>query len=205
MNLSLLYWAAKESGDPRFRHIATAHADTALKHFVRLDGSVNHIVCFDPKSGEPVRVLGGQGYGPDSAWSRGQAWALYGMANIYQFTREERFLQAAQRVAHHFVAALPEDHVPYWDFRLPRTDGEPRDSSAAAIAASGLLELVKLTAPGAAQLYANAAGRILSSLTHNYAAWNRPGCHAILTGGTGHKPENSNINVSLILCLSYLR
>lgn len=198
MNLSLLYWASKESGDPRFAHIANAHADTALTHFLRPDGSNYHIVCFDPHTGEVARTDGGQGYGPDSAWSRGQAWALYGMANIYKHSGEKRFLDAAERSAYHFLASLPEDSVPYWDFRLPNTDGEPRDSSAAAIAASGLLELAEVSEPIVGASFKKAAVRILDALTNSYSALDQADYYAILTGATGHKPENKNIDVSII-------
>ncbi|WP_342564883.1 glycoside hydrolase family 88 protein [Paenibacillus sp. FSL R7-0345] len=200
MNISLLYWASRVSGDPRFKHIASIHADTALQHFIRQDGSVNHIVSFDPESGEFLESFGGQGYGPHSAWSRGQAWAIYGMANTYRNTGEIRYLEAAKRVAHYYIASLPEDSVPYWDFRAEQRDGqeEPRDSSAAAIAASGLLEIAKLVPAVEAELYYNKAYRILQSLTEHYGTWDQPNHEAILIKGTGHKPANSNIHVSLI-------
>lgn len=198
MNLSLLFWAAEEIGDPRFRHIAMAHADTVLKHFIREDGSVCHIVSFNPETGEFIESLGGQGYGPNSAWSRGQAWALHGMANAYRFTKEERYLQAARRVAHYFLAFLPEDLVPYWDYRADNLEGEPRDTSAASCAASGLLEIADFLTGPDADMYRNAAKRITASLTEKYATWNQPEEEGILREGTGNKPGNQNIDVSLI-------
>lgn len=198
MNLSLLFWASQTTGDPRFQHIAVAHADTALEHFIRPDGSVNHIVSFNPETGAFIEALGGQGYSPTSAWSRGQAWAIYGMANTYKYTKEQRFLEAAKRVAHFFLSSLPEDHVPHWDFRVEHLEGEPRDSSAAAIAASGLLEIANHVSAAEARFYTDAAKRILQSLTENYATWEQPDHEAILLHGTGHKPANSNIDVSLI-------
>lgn len=84
MNLSLLYWASEKSGDPRFRMIAMHHADTAMKHFVREDGSCNHVVVFDPETMEVKEVPAGQGYAPGSSWSRGQGWALYGFRTCIQ-------------------------------------------------------------------------------------------------------------------------
>ncbi len=119
MNLPLLYWASETTGDPRFKHLAMAHADTVLNYFIRTDGSVNHIVIFDPQTGEFESVNGGQGFAPNSAWSRGASWAIYGMALSYRYTGEARYLEAAKRVAHFFLANLPEDSVPHWDFRLP--------------------------------------------------------------------------------------
>ncbi|WP_249716260.1 glycoside hydrolase family 88 protein [Paenibacillus sp. J31TS4] len=200
MNLSLLYWASAELADPRFAQIATAHAETVLQHFVRPDGSVCHIVRFDPASGECLEEIGGQGFGPGSAWSRGQAWALYGFANTYRYTGDERFLAASQRIAHHFLACLPDDSVPLWDFRLPEPAGEPKDTSAAACAASGLLELAKLVPYPQNRLYREAASRILLSLTDGFAnlASGREDEQGILREGTGHCPEGVNVNVSLI-------
>lgn len=201
MNISLLFWASEESGDPRFAHIAKAHADMVVKQFVRADGSTHHIVVFDPETGQRVGALGGQGAGPDSAWSRGNAWALYGLTNTYRHTNDAVYLSAAQRVANFFIASLPEDNVPPWDFRAVREGGEeeiPRDTSAGAIAASGLLELADQLDEPTGRPYRSAAERILSSLAANYATWDEPKHEAILLQGTGHKPANQNVNVSLI-------
>ena len=198
MNLSLLFWATRATGDPRYKHIAVKHADTSLCHAIREDGSVRHILSFDPESGAFLEALGGQGLSPDSAWSRGNAWALYGFANTYRHTGELRFLDAAKRIAHYFVAALPDDGVPYWDFRLPSCEEAPRDSSAAAIAASGLLEIADAVPQGEERLYRNAAHRILQALTERYATWELPEHEAILLHGAGHVPQGDNIDVSLI-------
>ncbi|WP_196427029.1 glycoside hydrolase family 88 protein [Paenibacillus woosongensis] len=199
MNLSLLFWAASESGDPRFSHIAQEHANTMLNYFIREDGSVHHIIDFDPVTGEIAEAIGGQGAGPDSAWSRGAAWALYGMANTFRYTGEPKYLQAAQRVANFFIAHLPEDQVPHWDFRVETgLEGEPRDSSAGACAASGLLELADLLREPEGRCYRMAAERILGSLYENYGTWDLPTHEAILLQGTGHKPAGQNVNVSLI-------
>jgi unsaturated chondroitin disaccharide hydrolase len=198
MNLSLLFWASRVTGDPRYKHIATLHADTILEHGVREDGSVCHILSFDPETGEFIESIGGQGNAPDSAWSRGNAWAVYGFANTYRHTGDSRYLNAAKRVANHFIAGLPEDHVPYWDFRLDSIENEPRDSSAAAIAASGLLEIAEMVPSHERRIYADAATNILASLTENYGTWDQPEQQGILLEGTGNKPVNENINASLI-------
>ncbi|WP_251035873.1 glycoside hydrolase family 88 protein [Paenibacillus sp. ISL-20] len=198
MNLSLLYWAAEEGEDPRFRHVANAHANMALQHMIRADGSTCHVVSFDPESGELLQYMGWQGYAPDSCWSRGNAWALYGMANAYRYTNNKDYLYAAERVAHHFIASLQGQGVPPWDFRVPNPDTEPRDTSAAAIAASGLLELAALTTPEVGTVYRKAAERIVLALSTEYAAFHAPEHEGILLGGTGHKPADTNIDVSLI-------
>lgn len=199
MNLSLLFWAAQTTNDPRFKHIARAHADTVVEHFIRADGSVKHIVSFDPETGELLGAIGGQGAGADSAWSRGAAWALYGMANTYRYTGDEKYLRASQRVANFFIANLPSDHVPHWDFRASehRAD-EPRDSSAGACAASGLLDLASMLPVEEGNVYRDAAERMLISLHENYAAWDLPNHEAILLQATGNRPSGSNVNVSLI-------
>lgn len=97
MNLSLLYWASEESGDPRYRQIAVLHADTVMKNFVRPDGSVNHIVEFDPETGEMVKSHGGQGYEEGSSWSRGQGWAVYGFMISYIHTGKKEYLDTAKK------------------------------------------------------------------------------------------------------------
>lgn len=197
MNLSLLFWASVETRDPRFKHIAMAHANTVMREFIREDGSVNHIVSFDPETGERVEALGGQGFAPESAWARGAAWALYGMALCYNYTKDVAYLQASKKVAHFFLANLPEDLVPYWDFRLPTLEGAPRDSSAGAIAASGLLLLAESLPTEEGRLYDTSAKRILKSMVDHYAIWDTQD-EAILPHGTGHLPNNKNIDVGLI-------
>ncbi|BFT70919.1 glycoside hydrolase family 88 protein [Paenibacillus sp. P36] len=196
MNLPLLHWAAKQTGDPRFKHIAIAHAKMAVKHFIREDGSAYHVICFDPETGERMGALGGQGYAEDSAWSRGAAWAIHGSILSCQHTGDPAFLEAAERAAHYFLTHLPADKVPYWDFRLPSFEGAPRDSSAAAIAASGLLNLAATCQGERASFYREQACAILQCLSRNYVADDSE--EAILVAGTGNLPGNQNINKPLI-------
>lgn len=163
MNLPLLYWAADVLDDPRFLHIATMHADTAEKYFIRPDGSVNHIVSFNPMTGEYIESFGGQGCEVGSSWTRGQAWALYGFTLSYIHTKNERYLNAAKRVAHYFLANIPADGLIPVDFRQP-ADCTWEDSTAAAIAACGLLELEKYVGESEKPLFGNAAVKLLSAL-----------------------------------------
>lgn len=142
MNLPLLYWASKEIQDPRFLQIAMAHADMAMKHFVREDGSVNHIVVFNPGTGEVLKTLGGQGYGEGSSWTRGQAWALYGFVLSYIHTGKVEYLDTAKRVAQYFIKNIPQNGRIPVDFRQPE-ECEWEDGTAAAVAACGLLEMEK--------------------------------------------------------------
>lgn len=198
MNLPILYWASETTGDPRFKHLAMEHADTVLTHFIREDGSVNHIVVFDAETGEFLEVKGGQGFAPDSAWSRGAAWAIYGMALSYRYTGEQRYLEAAKRAAHYFLASLPEDFVPHWDFRLPQGVAQYRDSSAGAIAACGLLAIGDVVSVVESPLYYDSGEKLLRSLYENYGAWDKPDEEGLILHGTSHFPEQKNMDVPLI-------
>lgn len=168
MNLPILYWASQVTKDLRFRYIAMAHADTTLKYFIREDGSVKHIVSFDPVTGEMLESLGGQGYDVNSSWSRGTAWALYGFALSCYFTGEERYLQTAKRIANFYIAALPEDGVPFADFKAPEETNVHKDTSAGACGASGLLLLADLVSENEKEIYRKAGKKIIKSLYENY-------------------------------------
>lgn len=198
MNLPLLHWASRSTGDPRYKHVAIKHADTVLKHFYRPDGSVAHIVVFDPETGEKREVMGGQGYAPESAWSRGTAWAIYGMSLSYHYTGKQEYLDAAKQTAHFFMANLPEDHVPYWDFRSPEGVPSIRDSSAGACAACGLLLIADQVNGLEAEIYRKCAERILYSLYTQYGAWESETEEGLILHGTSHYPGKSNIGVPLI-------
>ncbi len=187
MNLNLLYWASDYTGDPRFRKIAMIHADTAMKHFVRADGSCNHIVIFDPETGAFLDAPAGQGYAPGSSWSRGQAWALYGFALSFLHTGKQEYLETARRVADYFISQLQDDWIPRCDFRQPEGD-ELKDACAGAIAACGLLELAKLTEE---KQYFDAAVSMLRALDAQCAAWS-DASPAILKNCTGSYHGNDH-------------
>ncbi|OOC58824.1 glycoside hydrolase family 88 protein [Paenibacillus ihbetae] len=198
MNTPLLFLASEISGDPRYRHVAEAHMDTVVRDFVRPDGSVYHIIRYDPATGERLEGLGGQGYAPESAWSRGTAWALYGLTLAYHHSGKQIYLDTAKTVAHFFLANLPEDHVPYWDFRAPDEARIYRDSSAGACAASGLLLLAEKAGGVEASAYRAPAQQILESLYRNYGAWDDENEEGLILHGTSHVPEGRNIDVPLI-------
>ena len=172
MNLPILYWASEETQDPRFREIAMKHADTVSWAFVRPDGSCEHIVEFDPFSGEKVTIHGGQGYADGSSWTRGQAWGLYGFVLSYIHSGKEAYLDTAKRIAHYFMANIPESgHIPV-DFRQPP---EPawEDSTAAAIASCGLIELARHVPDGERHLYLQAALKLLKALDRDCCCYDR--------------------------------
>lgn len=164
MNLPLLYWASEEIGDPRYKAIAMRHADMAIKNFLREDGSVNHIVEINPETGEFVQSFGGQGYGLGSSWTRGQGWALYGFFLSYMHTKEERYLNASKKVARYFMDNIPEDGLIPVDFRQP-SEPHYEDSTAACIAACGLIELSKITEGKESEEYLDAAMKMLMALS----------------------------------------
>ncbi len=171
MNLSLLYWASEQTGDPRFQLIARRHADTVLKHFIREDGTSEHIVVFDPETGDVLRKPRGQGYGQGTVWSRGQAWALYGFAISYAHTGDKRYLDTAIRVAKSFIEHVSSDWLPDCDFRAPK---EPvvKDDCAGAIAACGLLEISEQLGDTPTSLeFEQAAYHLLKALCEQHADW----------------------------------
>lgn len=183
MNLPLLYWASEVTGDSRFRAIAMNHADRVLEYTLRPDGSSNHIVEFDPDTGEYRGNPGGQGYESGSSWSRGQGWALYGMALSFAYTGKREYLDAAKRSAHYFIAnAALNDYVPLVDFRAPE---EPVlvDTTAGVIAVCGLLEIAESVGQAEQALYVKSALRILRVLEERYCNW-KPEEDAVLGGGT---------------------
>lgn len=170
MNLPLLYWASEQTKDPRFYHIAVRHADTVIKHFLREDGSVIHIGEFDPYTGEFLRSVGGQGYAHGSSWTRGQAWALYGFTLSYLHTKKEKYLECAERIAGYFMKNIPENGLIPVDFCQPK-ECTWEDSTAAAIASCGLIELAKAVGTKEKSPYYIAAVKMLRALYENRCDW----------------------------------
>lgn len=177
-NISLLYWASEETKDPRFRHIAMMHADTVRKNFVREDGSVCHIVEFDPETGEMVKSYGGQGYAEGSAWTRGQGWAVYGFMISYRHTGKKEYLETAKKVAEYCIAHIPESGIIPVDFCQPE---EPawEDSCGACVIAGGLIELAEQAEGAEKERYLKYARRILQTIAETRADWGTD-CDAIV-------------------------
>ena len=167
MNIPLLYWASKETDDPRFGYIADCHVESVMKHFIRGDGSVHHQVVFDPETGEILEKPQGQGAAPGSSWSRGQAWAIYGFALAYLNTGNTDYLDVSKSVAHYFIANIEDGELPLLDFRAPE-DKKYFDASAAAIAACGLIELAKAVGELEKKIYENAAMKLLRALYKDF-------------------------------------
>lgn len=168
LNIPLLYWASRETGDPKYADVAGCHARTCLAHSFRPDGSTYH-TFFMNADGTPSHGETCQGYRDDSFWARGQAWGIYGSILSYRYTKDHAFLDAFRRALAFYLTRLPEDLVPYWDMIFSDGSGEPRDSSAAAVVACGLLEARRWLPKEEAARCETLAREMLGSLARRYA------------------------------------
>lgn len=201
MNIALLFWASKVSGDSRYAQIATKHANTVRTYMLRPDGSTIQAFKFDPVTGAPKSGEAGQGYGDDSCWARGQAWALYGFTQTYEFTGDAAYFETALQAAHYFVGHLQPHGLPVWDFACANQIFHPIDSSAAAIALSGLLSLRRFTKDPAVE---QGAQRLLNGLLQHCSALSISGWESILLHGcigpAYQQGAESNICIPFLDC-----
>ena len=194
MNLSLLYWASRETGDPRFAAVAGIHADATLREFIRPDGSSRHIVEFDPATGAVVREHPGQGYALGTAWSRGQAWALYGFTLAHLNSGEPRYLDAARKIADFFAAHIRADGLTDCDFLQP-PQPERLDNIAGACGACGLIELARIT--GEAK-YADAAERLLDGLLDRCADLSPDACGVLTHCTASYHDDGAGRHINIV-------
>ncbi|TXK84938.1 glycoside hydrolase family 88 protein [Paenibacillus sp. N3.4] len=194
MNLPLLFWAYEQSGDERYRDAAVAHADKSRRYLVRGDDSSYHTFHFDQETAEPIGGTTHQGFTNGSTWTRGQAWGIYGFALSYRYTKNPLYLETSRRLARFFLRNLPEDHVAYWDFNVPINENTYRDSSASAIVAAGLQELIsQLDADDVERAYfEDGLHRSLKSLVENYSTINEPNAEGLIKRGSYHVRGNSS-------------
>lgn len=200
MNLELLFWASKHSGDKTFYNIAVNHANTTMKNHFRADYSSYHEVVYDKNTGAVVRQITNQGAADASAWARGQAWGLYGYVVMYRETKDRNYLEQAQHIAGFILnhPNLPADKIPYWDFNAPGIPNALRDSSAAAIIASALIELGTYSDKELAQKYYADANRMLTSLmAPQYFAAPRTNGGFLLKHGVGNMPNKTEVDTPL--------
>ena len=190
---------ARETGDEQLLDTAMRHCLTTRRVLVRGDGSTAHEGVFDLETGEFLRQTTHQGFRGDSCWTRGLAWALYGFGTAYRFSQDARFLRTAEACADFYIANLPANGVPPWDFNAPAENRALVDTSAAAIAASGLLQLAELTAdPLQGASYAETARCTLATLCGQYLAASDPGWEGILKGGVYHLHKGLGVNESVM-------
>ena len=194
MNLPLLFWASEETGNPYYREAACRHLAVANKTLLRPDGSSYHTFFFDVETGAPLGGKTAQGRSDDSCWARGQAWGIYGLALAFRYLREPELLELSSGLALYFLDRLPVDNICYWD--LSFTEGpEERDSSAAAIAACGLLELSAHlpVADSRRRMYENAAAHIAASLISGYVSEGRQS-NGLLAHAVYNKPAREGVD-----------
>src|SRR5207249_4760219 len=141
MNVGIIFYTANQTRDAKLMDIAGDHCMTTIRTLVRGDGSTAHEGIFDLETGEFLRQTTQQGYRGDSCWSRGLAWALYGFSTSYEYSRDPRFLHTAEACADYYITHTPGDGIPSWDYNAPPENRSLGDTSAAAIAAAGMLRL----------------------------------------------------------------
>ena len=198
MNMELLLKAAELSGDASLKDVAISHARTTMKNHFREDFSTYHLVDYNPETGEVVGKQTVQGYADDSAWARGQAWALYGYPMMYRFTKEQDFLDRAVAIAEYLLPRLPEDAIPYWDYDAPEIPNDVKDASSAAIMASGLIELSRYVDAEKSSRYLATAEKMLRALASDeYLVPEGEDYGFILRHSTGNKNKDSEVDVPL--------
>ena len=198
LNLELLFWASNNGGDPAFRDIAIKHAETTMKNHFREDGTSWHVIEYDSLTGDVLNKHTKQGLHDDSRWSRGQAWGIYGYTLMYRETKDKKFLDFAQKITDKYLELLPEDYIAHWDFDIDTSKDDDRDASAAAVVASGLLELSGYVEDEKdKERYYNAALKMLKSLSS--PAYSGVGkADSFLLHSTGAKSLGHEIDVALI-------
>ncbi len=202
MNVGIIFYAALETGDPDLLELAGNHCLTTRRTLVRGDGSTSHEGIFDLTTGEFLKQTTQQGFRADSCWSRGLAWSLYGFGTCYELTGEPIFLEVAQLNADYWLANTPHDGVPPWDFDAPETGPLSRsqvDTSAAAIAAVGLLNLAEISTDAARRrAYRDAAIQSVATLSRDYLGESVSSWEGVLRGGVYHIHKNLGVNESVM-------
>ena len=193
MNLELLYWASQNGGSAKYTQVANDHANTTMENHFRDDYSSYHVLIYDTTDGQVHDKITWQGYANWSLWARGQAWAIYGYTLCYRFTKDQKYLDFAQKLADRYLQGLPEDQIPYWDYDAPYIPEEERDASAAAVAASAMLELSTYLDGK----YLNNAEQMIGSLSKSYTSKEQD-LPAIVLHSVGSKAHGSEIDYHII-------
>ncbi len=200
MNLELLFWATRTTGDSSFYKIAVTHANTTMKNHFRADNSSYHVVNYNAETGGIKQKKTAQGYADESAWARGQSWGLYGYIVMYRETKDKKYLDQANRIADYILnnPNLPKDKIPYWDYNAPDIPNALRDASAGSVMASGLLELSKYVDKTRADKYIATAAQVLTVLsTKEYYADKGTNGGFILKHSVGSLPGKFEVDVPL--------
>ncbi|MCL3780113.1 glucuronyl hydrolase [Prolixibacteraceae bacterium JC049] len=198
INLELMFWAAKNGPNKALKDIAISHARKSAKYLIRPDFTTYHVTLYDTLTGQFIKGVTHQGYADNSMWARGQGWGVYGFTMAYRETGMKEFLRTAEKLADVFLKNLPEDGIPYWDFNAPDIPNAPKDASAAALVASGLIELSQFTEQEENKSrYLSEAKKLLTILsTNNYLSNDKDA--SFLQHSTGHKPKESEVDVPIV-------
>ncbi|KZV68058.1 glycoside hydrolase family 88 protein [Peniophora sp. CONT] len=203
INLELFFASNDLQSNQTLIDMATSHANKTIVNHVREDGSSFHVVDYNSTTGEVIRQRTSQGYADNSTWSRGQAWGIYGFAQMYNLTGIADYLTTSRRMAKYFIDHIPEDGVVPWDFNAP-VDGRPADTSAAMVATNGLLLLsqqeTKVNNGSGASYYQSIAQQILTNTTEKF--W-KPEFQSLLSNGTVNNPANPPNNETGIVYGDY--
>lgn len=200
MNLEFLMWVSEASGNPFYKEVSVSHSDVTMKHHFRPDYSCYHVISYDTITGQPEKKNTHQGYADESAWARGQAWALYGYTMMYRMSKKEAYLEQANHIANFILTHknLPEDKIPYWDFDAPEIPEAKRDASAGAVIASALIELSQYVDAAKSKEYLSVAETQLRTLSSpEYFAEKGTNGNFILKHSVGSIPGNSEVDVPL--------
>ena len=194
MNASLFFWAGDYLNNEDYFSAAVNHTLTTVDLIVRYDGSTYHHYQFDPETSAPMYGVTWQGYSNESCWARGQSWGVYGLSIAYSYTQNKEILDAQRDVTYYMLTHLPEDLIPYWDYTFMSGD-EPRDTSAAAIAVCGMLDMAAMLPEGSEQriIYESAAAQIMEALIDNYTGDIGVDYDGLISGVTHAKPQGHAI------------
>jgi len=197
INLELLFWASKNGGGRHLYDMAVNHAEVCMKTLVRPDYTTYHVAVFDTINGDFKKGVTHQGYADNSQWARGQGWGIYGYTMVYRETRDNKFLETAAKLTEKFIDIMPEDKVPFWDFNDPSIPNAPRDASAAAVIASGLIELSQYVENKKKEKFIDVAIDLLRELSSDrYLSKGQN--QSFLLHSTGHWPKKSEVDASII-------
>lgn len=194
MNMPLLFWASEVTGDDKYADKAKRHIITSMENIIRPDNSTYHTYFFDTDTALPLKGVTAQGNRNDSAWARGQAWGIYGSAIAYSKLKNVKYIDIFRRVTDYFLTHLPEDLIPYWDFDFDTGSDEPRDSSAAAIAVCGMLEMAKHLDEEESEFNIGAAKRLMLALAEKCAVNDESKSNGLLLHGTYAKTINNGVD-----------
>lgn len=198
MNLEYMCWASKTTNDDIYKKMSISHADKTIANHFREDFSSYHVVSYDTITGAPIQKQTHQGYADETSWARGQAWGVYGYTMMYRETKNEKYLDMAQKIAGYIMNLenMPSDKIPYWDYHAPNIPEAPRDASAAAVTASALFELSTYVADGS--MYYNYAEEVLKNLSKApYLAEEGTNAYFILKHSVGALPNNSEVDTPI--------